>query len=563
MSIAAGRRTAAGEGAEPAAWAAQAARARGLGRPDLAVRALTHASELAPHDAALWFQLGLVAVEAGDARLAEKSYRLAADLLPERPDIRINIGALLESQNRFDAAAAEYAIAAGGGDNRSAALNNLAGVYAKQGRADDALAIYRRAIRGTAPAAGIWSNYLYTQHYCDGLEASRIAADHMVWGAKMGATVEPIADPAARDRQKARLRIAYLSPNFVRHSVAYFALPLLQGHDRTRVEVWCYSTAPQLDAMTDRLKDAADVWVDVTKLDDAALASRIQGDGIDVLIDLTGHTAGGRPGVLARRPAPLQATYLGYPNTTGLSAVDLRFVDHATDPLGQDDRMASERLVRLPRPFLAYSPDERAPAIATRSGRTMTFGSFNNLAKIGPQCLDLWSEVMRRTPNAKLLMKAKAFADPGSRDRVADQFAARGVKASRLDLRPHAADPQEHLATYGEVDIALDSFPYNGATTTMEALWMGVPVVSLAGNRHAGRVGRSLMTGIGLGRFVSQTPRSFVKAARALAMDAESRASLRTMLRGRVAASPLADGVGLARAIEAALFEAWSHTNLH
>ena len=313
--------------------------------------------------------------------------------------------------------------------------------------------------------------------------------------------------------------------------------------------------------MSQRLRDAADVWVDASRLDDATLAAQIARDEIDVLIDLAGHTADGRLGVMARRPAPLQASYIGYPNTMGLSAVDLRFSDGVADPNEIDGRLISERLVRLPRPFLAYAPPDEAPVIGrspSGSGRIVTFGSLNNLAKVSPQCLDMWAETMRAVPDSRILLKARSFSDVEARDRITALFEARGVKANRLDLRPHLNNLQEHLETYQEIDIALDSAPYNGTTTTMEALWMGVPVISMQGDRHSSRVGRSLLSAIGLGQFVQNDKRSYVKAAVDLADDVDSRVSLRQRLRGKIASSPLADGQGMAQALEGVIFSAWA-----
>ena len=552
-------------GSAPAAdiqdWLEAARRANELRRPDLAARALAAAVELAPADPEIWFGLGHALADAGQPLDAEQAYRRVADLLPDRVDVRINVGAMLERRHRYAEASIEYAAAARGEHNALAALNNLAGAMNIQGRAAEALAVYRRALRGAAPGAQAWSNFLYAQHYVSTNTAVQIAADHLAWGAKYGAGVDRLMRGGARDRAKTRLRIGYISPNFVRHSVAYFALPLFAGHDRNRVEVWCYSTAPRRDLMTGQLKAVADAWVDASTMDDVQLADQIRGDEIDVLIDLAGHTGGGRLGVLARKPAPLQASYLGYPNTTGLEEVDLRFTDGLADPGVDDAHMVSERLVRLPRPFLAYAPSDSAPDVAPRSAgadRPVTFGSFNNLAKVSPETLDLWAEVLRQTPDSRLLLKARGFSDAETRDRFADLFDARGVKRSRLDLRPHTADVADHLAAYNEVDIALDAWPYNGVTTTMEALWMGVPVVTISADRHAGRVGRSLLSAVGLGRMVRHDRRSFVQAAVGLAGDADGRQALRRRLRDKVAASPLVDGQGLAAAIEEAIFAAWA-----
>jgi len=550
---------AAASSSDPAAWKAAAERAEAAGRPDLAARALMRAAELAPTDPIAWFKLGNAWAAVRQIEAAEAAYREAARLLPERRDIHINIGAMQERQNRFIAAKQAYETAAKGSRNRGLALSNLGGVLSRMGDGEASLAAYRQALEGAAITSEIWSNYLYTLHYSDAISAAEIVAEHRRWGAAAAEAATPLRDPADRDRAKRRLRIGYMSPDLVRHSVAYFALPILLGHDRRRVEVVCYQAAPGADDMTAVLKEAADGWRDVSRLDDDALAATIAADEVDVLIDLAGHTAKGRPGVLARRPAPLQAGYLGYPNVTGLPTVDLRFVDAMTDPDAREDAAAPERRIALPRPFMAYAPPTEAPAVRLRpAGDGVVFASFNNLAKASPACVDLWAETLLAAPGSRLLLKAKAFAEAESRERFAEAFARRGVGADRLDLRGHTGMLADHLSLYGEADIALDSFPYNGATTTMEALWMGTPVVSLAGRRHAARVGASLLGAAGLADLVATDARGFVAAAARLAADADGRRSLAAGLRDRLASGPLLDGAAMARALEDAIFAAWT-----
>lgn len=540
-------------------WTDAALRARKLSRPDLAAQAMARAVGLSNRDPNLWLQLGHDLDAARDPAGAEQAYRQVAALVPSRPDLRLNVGAMLQKQNRFADAAEEYRGAAAASENQLSALNNLAGVQAAQGRADAAAKTYDRAAKTCDAASPMLSNRLYNLHYLDSLCDAEIASEHLGWGRRFAERLSPMTEPAGRDRDKRRLRIAYMSPNLNRHSVAYFAEPLLRGHDRRRTDVLCYSLSPVVDPMTERLKTVADAWVDASRLDDASLAARIVADGVDVLIDLAGHTANGRPGVLARRPASLQATYLGYPNTTGLDAVDLRFTDGLADPASTGGA-GSEHMIRLPRPFLAYAPPQDAPSVRPQNlsrGRDVVFGSFNNLAKLSPSCLALWAETLHAVPGSRLVLKARAFADAGNRSDIEDRFARHGVGRERLDLRPHTGALKDHLAAYGEVDIALDAAPYNGATTTMEALWMGAPVVSLAGDRHAGRVGHSLLGALGLGDLVQADGAGFVAAAARLADDVELRNRLRHGLRDAVAASPLSDGAGLAQAIEAAIFRAW------
>jgi predicted O-linked N-acetylglucosamine transferase (SPINDLY family) len=309
------------------------------------------------------------------------------------------------------------------------------------------------------------------------------------------------------------------------------------------------------DAVTTRLKGLADHWLVTVGLSDDELAERIRADGIDILVDLAGHTANNRLRVFARKPAPVQVTWLGYPNTTGLEAIDYRLVDAVTDPVGEADAWASETLVRLEGGFLCYGalkdvPEPTAPPCLNTG--TVTFGSFNNPAKVSAATLDVWAKLLSRLPQARLLLKGKSFADATTRALFLARLGERGVATERVELVAWQAGTTAHLALYHRVDIALDPFPYNGTTTTCEALWMGVPVVTLQGDRHAGRVGASLLTQIGLTALIANSVEEYLENAVALARNPERLSDLRRILRPRMAASPLCDAPAFARKMESA-----------
>lgn len=347
------------------------------------------------------------------------------------------------------------------------------------------------------------------------------------------------------------MKIGYVSGDFRRHSVANFLLPVLENHDRSRFETYCYSNNPWDDEVTDRLKTASGQWRRISGLEDPEAAEQIARDGIDLLIDLSGHTAHNRLTLFARRPAPLQATWLGYPGSTGVEAIDYRLVDGVTDPSGDADYC--EKLVRLQPGFLCYAPLDPAPAPAMRpTGQPIRFGSFNNPAKLSRATLDLWGRLLKTVGEAELVLKGKPFADPETRRILLERFAERGIAEERIVLLEHIADPVGHMAAYGEIDIALDPFPYNGTTTTCEALWMGVPVIALLGDRHSGRVGASLLTRVGLEDLIAADASDYVRRAAGLAADGNRLAELRRTLRDRMAASPLCDGPGFTRRLEAA-----------
>lgn len=357
-----------------------------------------------------------------------------------------------------------------------------------------------------------------------------------------------------------RLRIGYLSKDFARHSVSYFIEPVIAHHDRSRFEVYCYSNNPKPDAVTERIKGLVEHWRDIAFIPDAAACEQIVGDGIDILVDLSGHTAGNRLKLMASKPAPLQANYLGYPATTAMPAIDYRFVDAITDPPGEADRMHTEKLVRLPGCFLTYQPPADAadvvppPSIARGY---VTFGSFNNAVKVNPGVVAAWAKILHAVPGSRLMLKGFAFSAEQACERFRDMFQEAGIGAERVDLLSWHPDVMGHLDLYGQIDIALDTFPYNGTTTTCEALWMGVPVLSLEGERHSARVGASLLTAAGLREFVSSGIDDLVARAARLATDAEWLSSLRANLRERLRSSPLLDSAAFARCLESAYEAAW------
>ncbi len=337
--------------------------------------------------------------------------------------------------------------------------------------------------------------------------------------------------------------------------MANFALPLVEAHDRAAVEVLGFTLSPLADDVTARFIAAFDAWTSLDPVDDDEAARILRDAGLDVLVDLAGMTAGCRPGIFLRRPAPVQATYLGFAGTTGLDCFDARIVDAISDPPGTTDALFSEPLLRLDGPFLAYrpvdppDPPDPEPPMALQ-GR-VTFGCFGNLAKITSPMLETWRRVLDAVPGSRLLLKNPLCADPV----VATDFArmARGAGlGDRLVLAPPEPGTREHLRAYGRIDIALDTFPYGGTTTTFEALWMGVPVVTLAGRPHASRVGASILGHAGLGSWVAPDAEAYVSACVALASDPDGLGRWRRELRGLLAASPACDAPALARRLERA-----------
>jgi predicted O-linked N-acetylglucosamine transferase (SPINDLY family) len=354
------------------------------------------------------------------------------------------------------------------------------------------------------------------------------------------------------------LRVGYLSADFRRHPVSFFFEPLLRHHDPARVEVVCYSSNHRTDDLTAHLRGLAAQWRDVAALKDEQLAAAIRADGIDILVELGGHTAYSRLPVLARRPAPVQVTYLGYPFSTGLRAVDYLLADGVACPAEADDLYA-EAVAVLPRPYLCFRPHPELAEVGPPPARVqghVTFGSFNHVPKLTPATVALWSRVLHAVPRSRLVLMAGPFFDVEVCRSYQRQFAAHGIGPERLELngpRPMAG----YLAAYSRIDLALDPIPYNGGTTTCEALLTGVPVVTLAGQALFGRMGASILTGVGLPELVAATPDDYVARAAALASDLQRLTELRAELRPRFLASPLGDGPGLARHVEAMYRAMW------
>ena len=349
------------------------------------------------------------------------------------------------------------------------------------------------------------------------------------------------------------MRIGYVSGDFRRHSVANFLFPIFENHDRAAFQITCYNNNGWNDDVTERLMGAVDQWRRISGLDDETVAEMIAADGIDILVDLSGHTAHNRLSLFARQPAPVQVTWLGYPGSTGVEAIRYRLVDAITDPPGESDSYYCETLIRLEHGFLCYAPLDPAPAPVMRPARNpVRFGSFNNPAKLSPATLDLWGKLLQAVESSELVLKGRPFADPQVRRMLLKRFEARGIAEERIVLLEHMAAPDRHMAAYGEMDIALDPFPYNGTTTTCEALWMGVPVVTLLGDRHSSRVGASLLTRVGLEEMIAEDADGYIRRAADLAANQERRAALRATLRPAMQTSPLCDGAGFTRRLEAA-----------
>ena len=432
----------------------------------------------------------------------------------------------------------------------------------EQGQLAGGLALLREAVARPETPSHEYSTYLCNLAYQTDLTPAEALAEHQAFDTRWAAALAAEAGPWRNTPDPQRpLEVGFVSPDFCAHSVSFFALPLIAALTAQGVRVTCYSNTAQRDDMTEQLKAAATVWHDIRSIPDTVVADQIRRDGIDVLVDLAGHSADNRLMVFARRPAPIQLTYCGYAATTGMSAFDGRIVDARTDPPGTEAH-GSEPLIRLDRCFLAYEP-QSWPAITPPpclANGHVTFGSFNNFTKINEPLIGLWARVLNAVPGSRMVLKSSLDRHPDIRDRFLGWFADHGITADRIDFLTRTNDLVSHLALYGQVDIALDTGPYNGTTTTCEAMWMGVPVITLEGNVHRARVGASLLQALRFEAGIAKSEAELILTASQLASSPELLEAIRFSLRPELERSELADKAGLARAFmkeSRKLWQAW------
>jgi predicted O-linked N-acetylglucosamine transferase (SPINDLY family) len=505
--------------------------------------------------------LGLVLNDKGRLDEAEASFRKALHLRPNCLDAYNNLGFALKAQGRLNEAIECYRKAIQLKPEFAPAHNNLGRVFKSQGRINDALECFQKALQLRPDAAVSHSNILFCLHCDDQVDSVRLFSEHKRWAEYHGSTVVATTQTHGNDRAlDRRLRIGYVSPDFRTHSVAYFIEPVIASHNRADFEIFCYSNVVNFDAVTTRLRGLVEHWRDIIGVSDEKAAEVIREDKIDILVDLAGHTSGNRLLLFARKPVPIQVTYLGYPNTTGLPTIDYRITDSLADPPGTTDHLCVEKLFRLPKSFLCYRPPQETPSVSTlpaiRTGN-ITFGSFNNRTKLTPTMIGLWSQILKSIPNARLVLKSGPLFDAETRELLEKMFVQHGISQDQLRLLSYVPSKYEHFDCYNSIDIGLDTFPYNGTTTTCEAMWMGVPVISLAGETHASRVGMSLLSDVGLSDFIAECDEDYLQKAVALANDLERLQSLRVSLRSMMSNSSLMDARSFTDSLEKAYRQMW------
>jgi protein O-GlcNAc transferase len=488
----------------------------------------------------------------------------AAHLKPDFLDVHRALGSTYKGLNRLAEAVASFERALEINPEDPASYAGLAGTYLQQCRHREAIQSYRKSARLAPGVIAFHGNILMGLHYAPDFDPEETYREHKKWGDAYQQSVAKYRRPYHRERDLKRpLRIGYISGDFKLHSVSLFFEHVYNHHDHEQFQIHCYSNVPKPDVVTERMREKADVWHDISKISsDFDVATLIHEDKVDILVDLAGHTGYSRLQVLALKPAPIQATYLGYPDTTGLSLVDYRITDAYADPLGMTEEYHTERLIRMPKSFLCYNPVDAFPPIAelpALSSGLVTFGCCNNPTKITPNVIEVWASILKLLPQSRLLLKNQRYTDSSVREIFWGHFERYGIGREQIHLVGDRQGFVEHFSIYNEIDIGLDPFPYNGTTTTCETLWGGVPVVALAGNAHVCRVGVSILTNVGLPELIAQNPEEYVEIAVRLAEDLPRLRELRHNLRSMMEASPLRDPKSHARALERAYRQMWKN----
>lgn len=507
------------------------------------------------HDASDQIYLALGIAAQGGRRYAEaiEYYRQALRCGNDSFTLHLNLGTAYYSHHDFENGLRHSLAAHRLNPDEPIAIHNIADCYLEMGEIDKALEYYKMSRYPVDETA-----YLYALNFLEHYDAERIFREHKAWGDK-AIDAAPRAPLPQRDTSPdRRLRIGYLSADFRQHAVSTFFEQILKNHDHSQFEIFCYADVRLPDQVTARLQGHADHWRDITRLGDDRLADLLRADGIDILVDLGGHTSE-RSRLLARRNAPIQVNYLGHVSTTGLSTVDYRFTDALVDPPGDADRHHTETLVRLGNNFFTYTPPEQAPDIGPLpmlANGCVTFASFNRLYKLNPRTIGLWSQAMAALPGSRMLIVGRAVSTEHGKARVIKLFESFGISADRLEFIAFLP-LNEYLAIHNRVDLVMDCFPWNGHTTTMQSLWMGVPTITIEGRHHAGRFGYAIMTNLGLPECIADNENSFVDRVTAIASQPQRLADLRQGMRQRVAQSVLCDHLRLTKDIEENYRKMW------
>jgi predicted O-linked N-acetylglucosamine transferase (SPINDLY family) len=523
---------------------------------DLAVQAATQATLLEPESAEVWVLLGNIQCKHQNAKESLIAYERAFAIAPESLDENNNFGLVLNTSNRLETALEFYQRRLTKDPSDPIAHADIAISYLNSGQLGPAISHLNQSIELDPTNEYAHSNLLLVQTYSPDFPAERQLSESKKW-AKAHASAIPAMPISIRPRGE-KLRIGYLSADFHEHPAGRFLNALLPQHDRSRFEITIYANQLAADEVTLAIVKSADRWRIVKKMDDATLAKRIRDDGIDILVDLLGHTPNHRLKAFALKPAPVQVTWLGYFGTTGMSQMDYILADKWVLPPDLEPCF-SEAPARMDGCLYLFQPPsidaEVGPSPFATTGR-VTYGCFNNTAKITPEVVRLWSRVLLAQPESRMLLNRWPYEWPSVRDRYLNHFKSAGIDPSRIEFR-WTSGPEAYFRSHHEVDIMLDSIPFGGGTTSMEALWMGVPVVSMSTDRFAGRMTESILNAVGLSEMVSRSESEYIALACDLAQDPDRLKALRSRLRTQVENSSLCDLPAYTRRLEATFDRIW------
>ena len=530
------------------------------GRLEDAVACYQRAIAIKPDYGEVYNNLGVALKAQGKLEDAVACYKRSLNLNAEQAETNNNLGNALNALGKPFESIPSYQEAIQINPNLVEAHSNLGNAYKDSGMLKEAVAKYEHAMDLRPAYAVAYSNLLLAIQYGDDYDSEALYKKHCGYAKRHEKQIDDIPPFENTREQGKRLKIGYVSPDFRNHSVGFFLEPILTHHSVEQYEIYCYSLVINPDETTERLKARAHHWISIVGMADDEVATRILNDGIDILVDLAGHTGSNRLPIFTRKPAPVQVSYLGYPNTTGLSKIDYRVTDAYADPPGKTEKWHTEKLIRLENTAWCYRPVENAPEVTKLPAKAkghITFGSFNAFPKLNETVLKLWAKLLTEIDHSHLFLKARSLADDGVQKQVIKQLKEEGISPERILLTAQEPSYHRHLERYHEVDIALDTYPYHGTTTTCEALWMGVPVVTLEGESHRSRVGVSLLNQVGLKYLIAKSPEEYIRIASTLANDLDALAKLRNSLRSHMQASPIMDEVGFTKGLETAYREMW------
>jgi protein O-GlcNAc transferase len=529
------------------------------GQVDEAIRVLKEYQQLRPTDPRGYHNLALIVGQLGQMDQAFNLLKQALQLNPGYAEAHNGLGVLLDSIDRGEEAYRHYVEAVKLKPKFADALNNLGGSCVEIGLIEYGINYRKESLLVQPNAPHIHSNLLLSLHYSPSIPPEAVRAEHEAWSAAHADRYAPVMPPRLNDPNPDRvLRIGYISSDFRQHTVAAFLLPLLKNHDHTRFHITAFSNASRPDALTEQMKPLTDGWHDIARMTDDDAANLIRKEKIDILVDTNGHTASNRLLVLARKPAPIQATVFGYPDTTGMKMVDYRITDLISEPPGTTEAYSVERLFHLPETAWVYEPPLHAPEVAPTPAEKsgfVVFGSLNNLAKVSDALLERWVKILKLVNNSKLilLMGKGGFG----RERIGNRLQSLGVLPDRVLLAPRLKT-HAYLDLHKEIDIYLDPDPYNGGVTSMDALWMGCPIVTLAGKTYVSRQGTMLLTHLGLQDWIAKTPEDYISIAVQKAGQIEELKQLRSTMRDRIRNSPMMNGERYVRNLESAYRTMWT-----